>query len=202
GGRGPRELSITVPALRAGVASARITGRPFPRVWGQVVLNPLGIEGYLSEEPPRTPAYIGDEPGPHTGTPLEWHNSAFFRSLGSPASGLVTTAAGALALVRAFADVPEGFLRQETRVAATHDQAGGLSGGYGPIHEPAEFAWCPWGLGPETRDHRDPHFASTRAHPESFGHAGASGCMAWADPAAGIAWSVLGTRYWSSDWMS
>jgi CubicO group peptidase (beta-lactamase class C family) len=176
----------------------RLTGQSFPAACRQLVLDPLGIEGYLGEEPPRSPTTIGHEP--YSGTSVEWHNSMFFRSLGLPASGLVTSAAGALALVQAFAGTPQDFLCEETRAAATRDQTGGLSGGYRPIHEPPEFSWFPWGLGPTLRDHLDPHIASGHAHPESFGHGGSSGCVTWADPSAGIAWSILGTRHAGSGW--
>src|SRR5215212_8096216 len=102
----------------------RLTGQPFPAACRELVLDPLGMEGYFAEEPPRPAAWIGDEPGPHTGTSIEWHNSAFFRSLCLPASGLVATAAGALALVRAFADVPDDIMRPETRAAETREQSG------------------------------------------------------------------------------
>jgi CubicO group peptidase (beta-lactamase class C family) len=158
------------------------------------------MEGYLAEEPPRPPAWIGDEPGPHTGTPLEWHNSAFFRSLCLPACGLITTAAGVLALVRAYAGVPDDFLRPETRAAATRDQSGGVAGGFGALDEPPEFASYPWGLGPELHERAQPVFAPAEASRESFGHGGSSGCVAWADPAAGVAWSILGTRHIANWW--
>jgi CubicO group peptidase (beta-lactamase class C family) len=178
----------------------RLTDQPFPAACRELVLDPLGIEGYLAEEPPRSPAWIGDEPGPHTSTSLEWHNSAFFRSLCLPASGLVTTAAGALALVRAYAGQPADFLRPETRAAATRDQSGGVAGGLGGIHEPPEFPSHPWGLGPELHERAQPTFAPAAASARSFGHGGSSGCVAWADPAAGVAWSILGTRHVANWW--
>lgn len=178
----------------------RLTSQAFPAACHHLVLDPLAIEGYLGEGPPRPPVWIGDEPGPHTGTALERHNSEFFRSLGLSASGLVTTAAGALALVRAFAGVPSDFLRVETRKAATRDQTGGASGGWGPINEPAEFASFPWGLGPDLREHRDPAVAPSLASDGSFGHVGSSGCAVWADPSAGVAWSILGTRHLAAWW--
>lgn len=179
----------------------RVAGEPFPVACQRLVLEPLGIEASFAAEPPRAPVWIGDEPGPHTGTPLEWHNSAYFRSLCLPASGLVTTAAGALALVRAFMGAPDDFLRPETRAAATRDQTGGAGGGlFGAFDEPAEFASFPWGLGPELREHRDPLFAPVEAGPASFGHAGSSGCIVWADPEAGVAWAILGTRHMAAWW--
>ncbi len=178
----------------------RLTDQPFAAACRELVLEPLGMEGYFAEEPPRPPAWIGDEPGPHTGTPLEWHNSAFFRSLCLLASGLVTTAAGALALIRAYAGVPDDFLRPETRVAATRDQSGGVAGGLGALDRPPEFRSHPWGLGPELHERAQPDFAPAQASPESFGHGGSSGCVTWADPTAGVAWSILGTRHIANWW--
>lgn len=178
----------------------RLTGQDFPAACRQLVLDPLGIEAYFAEEPPRAPAWIGDEPGPYTGTPREWHNSSYFRSLCLPASALVTTATGALNLIRVFAGTPEGFLRAETRAAATRDQTGGVSGGFGSVHEPPERASLPWGLGPLLREPENPHFAPSQASLGSFGHAGSSGCVTWADPAADTAWTILGTRHISAWW--
>jgi CubicO group peptidase (beta-lactamase class C family) len=198
---GARVAYADVNYVLLAIVVERVTSQAFPAACRELVLDPLGIEAYFAEEPPRTPAWIGDEPGPHTGTAREWHNSAHFRSLCLPASALVTTAAGALALVRAFAGAPVDFLREETRAAATRDQTGGVGGGhFGALDEAPEHATFPWGLGPELREHRVPHFAPAQAGPVSFGHAGSSGCVAWADPAAGVAWSILGTRHMAAWW--
>lgn len=198
---GTRVLYTDVDYDLLAMVVERVTGEAFAAAGRRLVLEPLGVEAYFAEEPRRAPAWIGDEPGPHTGTPLEWHNSAYFRSLCLPGSGLVTTAAGALTLVRAFAGEPEDFLSRETRAAATRDQTGGVGGGlFAPFDEPAEFPSFPWGLGPELRLHRDPIFAPVQAGPASFGHAGSSGCIVWADPAAGLAWAILGTRHMAGWW--
>jgi len=177
----------------------RLMDYPFPAVCRELVLEPLGMKGYFAEEPPRPPAWIGDEPGPRTGTPTEWHNSAHFRSLCLPASGLVTTAAGALALIRAFARVPDDCLRPETR-SATRDQSGGVAGGLSAVNEPPEFPSYPSGLGPGLRDHRDPFHVPAHASRNAFGHGGSIGCVAWVDPSAGLARSILGTRHMANWW--
>lgn len=169
---------------------------PFAEALGQLVLQPLGVEGYLGHEPPRPPAALAHVRGQHTGTPLEPFNSRFWRSLALPWAGLVTTAAGALALVRAFHD--GRLLSAELGAEATRDQTGGLNGGF---VEPLYWEPCPWGLGPEIRGHKAPHWAAAEAGPASFGHSGASGCLAWYAPAANVAFAIFGARTADSGWL-
>ncbi|MBK6767535.1 MAG: beta-lactamase family protein [Ardenticatenales bacterium] len=175
----------------------RRTGLPIREALETHVLSPLGIEGTLGSEPPRPPAVLTGELGDHAGTALEPFNSPFWRSLGMPWGGLLTTAAGALALVRAYAGVPAGFLPADILADATRDQTGGLGGGlFGSLRWPR----CPWGLGAELRGDKAPHWTPAEASPDSFGHVGASGCLAWCDPAADVAWAILGTRTFERWW--
>lgn len=174
------------------------TGRGFPDALRELVLEPLGIDGYLGQDLPRPPALLAGVRGSHAGTPLETFNSPFWQSLAMPWAGLVTTVAGALALVRAFQGVPAGFLRPETAADATRNQNGDLIGGYQP---PLSWNRCPWGLGPEIHGEKSPHWVSPEAGADSFGHAGASGCLAWAESATGLAWAVMGSRTADSGWL-
>ncbi len=176
----------------------RHSGQPFPAALEALVLAPLGVEGYLGAELPRPPAVLADVRSSHTGTALEPFNSAFWRSLALPWAGLVTNAAGALGLARAFLGLPAGFLSSGTLAEATSNQTGDLGGGFVP---PLFWEPCPWGLGPELRGAKAPHWAPPEAGPDSFGHSGASGCVAWADPAAGVAWALLGSRTADSGWL-
>jgi beta-lactamase class C len=178
------------------VVVERVTGQPFNAAVADLVLQPLEIEGYLGVEPPRRPARITGELGGHAGTALEAYNSAFWRSLALPWGGLVTTAAGALGLVRAFTG-PAGFLPDDLLAKAISDQTGGLAGGMGGVGKGARYAW---GLGPELRGDKRPHFAPAEASAMSFGHAGAGGCLAWFEPKAGVAWAILGTRTFERWW--
>jgi len=55
---------------------------------------------------------------------------------------------------------------------------------------------CDWGLGPEIRDHKSPHWTGTRNSPSTFGHFGQSGALLWVDPDAGVALAALsGTTF-------
>jgi beta-lactamase class C len=181
------------------VVVERVTGQVFRSAVPELVLDPLGIEGYLGTEPPRPPAWLAGDMGEHTGTELEPYNSAFWRTLALPWGGLVTTAVGALDLARAFAGHPAGFLPPSLLEEATRDQTGGLGGGFIGF---MEWPRCPWGLGPELRGDKHPSFAPREASPASFGHGGASGCLAYVDPVAGVAWSMLGApsnpRLWGT----
>jgi len=182
------------------VVVERRTGRDFPSALRSMVLDPLGIEGYLGDEPPRPPATLSGVRGAHAKTPLEPFNSRFWRSLALPWAGLLTTPEGALALVRCFLETPSGFLRPETVAESLRSQTDDLGGGF---VKPLVWNPCPWGLGPDLRGQKSPHWtpAPPILSPESFGHSGASGCLAWADPLRGVAWAILGTRTADSGWL-
>jgi CubicO group peptidase (beta-lactamase class C family) len=46
---------------------------------------------------------------------------------------------------------------------------------------------CDWGLGPEIRGHKTPHWTGQANSPATFGHFGQSGSLLWVDPAADLA---------------
>lgn len=188
------------PGLLA-IIVERLTGLPFRDALAQLVWTPLGIEGTLGVEPPRPPAVLSGELGEHAGTALEPYNSAFWRSIGIPWGGALTTASGALALVRAFGGAADGgaFLPADLAADATRDQTGGLGGGMFP---PLRWPRSPWGLGVELRGDKRPHWTPAAASPGSFGHAGASGALAWCDPAAGVSWAICGARTFERWWRS
>lgn len=171
---------------------------PFAVALQTLVLKPLAIEGYLGVAPLRPVAVLADLRGEHAGTALETFNSPFYRALALPWAGLVTTAAGALAIVQAFAGQPAAFLREQTRREAVSDQTSGLAGGFQP---PLMWDPCPWALGPELRGLKQPHWTPLAASPESFGHSGASGCVAWHDPARNVSWALIGTRTAENGWL-
>ena len=180
------------------VVVERATGQPYGAALASLVLDPLRIEGYLGVEPPRPPARVRGVRSRHRGTDLEPFNSAFWRSLAFPWAGLLTNAAGALKLVRAYRGQPPGFLSPALIEMASRDATGGLSGGFGG---PLRWQPCPWALGPEVRGAKTPYWAPPEASAQSFGHSGASGALAWVDPTADVAWVILGTRTGDGGWM-
>jgi CubicO group peptidase (beta-lactamase class C family) len=179
-----------------GIIAERLTGLPIKAVFRDLVLDPLGIEGYIGTEPPRSPAFMAGWPADRfTGSGLEKYNSAHWRSIPLPNAGLITTVAGCLALVRAFHGDPAGFLAPATMAAATTDQTGGLAGGI--------TGWfvgetCPWGLGPMLLGPCP--WLPTTAGPRSFGHPGITTALAWLDPADGAAFALCSTRFGFDGW--
>lgn len=90
---------------------------------------------------------------------------------------------------------PERVAR-ETLAEATSVQFPGLVGvlpGFGRF-EPNDF-----GLGPELRDGKQPHWTGTANSTGTFGHFGRSGSFLWVDPPAGLALACLTDRDFG-DW--
>lgn len=173
-----------------------LTNQPFQEAMRNWVFEPLGIDAYYGDPSPRRVAKIlvpGENPE-NIGTPVEEINSAMSSRVGMPFGGLITNLDGTLALIQAFLGKPHGFLRAETFMEATRNQTGVLPG--------TLFDWllCPWGLGPELRGTKKPHWASIRTSPESFGHAGDSGCIIWTDPSQNVTYAILATRAFD-DWL-
>ena len=56
------------------------------------------------------------------------------------------------------------------------------------------FEPCPWGLGPEIRGGKSPHWTSPNHSAVTYGHFGGSGTFLWVDPIADVACGVLTDR--------
>ena len=75
------------------------------------------------------------------------------------------------------------------RARATHlPELDGVVPGYGR-QDPN-----PWGLGPEKRGHKAPHWTSRHNSPETYGHFGRDGTMLWIDPDASVTLIALCTE--------
>ena len=180
-----------------GIMLERITGLTCTEALNSLVLTPLGIRGSLGNPGDLHIATISDVRGRHRGTNLEPYNSPFWRSLALPWGGLCTDAAGALALIDAFLPTSD-FLSPSLREIAVSDHTRGLDGGFMP---PLWWHPSPWGLGPELRGTKAPHWVSPQFAPTSFGHSGASGMFVWADELNMVRIVMLGARAADSGWM-
>lgn len=56
------------------------------------------------------------------------------------------------------------------------------------------FSPNPWGLGPEIRGTKQPHWTGTTNSPATFGHFGGSGTFLWVDPTIDVACVMLAER--------
>lgn len=61
------------------------------------------------------------------------------------------------------------------------------------------FDPCPWGLGPEIRGDKWPHWTGRHNSPETFGHFGGSGTFMWVDPERSLGLVALTDRDFD-DW--
>jgi CubicO group peptidase (beta-lactamase class C family) len=111
---------------------------------------------------------------------------------GSPAADAVSTVEDLLRLVAGLPKV----LSTETITQMTTPQFPELDGvvpGFGPCRP------NPWGLGPEIRGDKSPHWTGTRNSPRTYGHFGRAGTFLWVDPDAGVTLAALTDRDFG-DW--
>lgn len=73
-------------------------------------------------------------------------------------------------------------------VTPQFDELDGIVPGLG------KFDPCPWGLGPEIRGNKHPHWMSPHNSAVSYGHFGGSGTFVWVDPITDVACAVLADR--------
>lgn len=109
--------------------------------------------------------------------------------LGGPAAHGATATAHDVGLLASAWMTPGTLLASSTVAEATDPFLGDLDGvlpGFGSQHP------NPWGLGPEIRGHKSPHWTGSGNSPTTFGHFGRSGTFCWVDPVAGHALVGLG----------
>lgn len=123
--------------------------------------------------------------------PLGMTRTAIIGPAGHAGSGSVTDIAAIAGELLA-----PTLLAAQTHAAATSIAYPGLSGvlpGFG-VQRPND-----WGLGPEIKGRKHPHWTGNNNAPETVGHFGQSGTLCWADPVAGVGLVVLTDRNFG-DW--
>ena len=130
-------------------------------------------------------------------------NGSRFRELGLPQSGAFGPANDYLKLLQMT--LRQGLLASESHLLAPEtaallstNQAGSLPGGVGDF---MEWERCDWGAGFELRSDKSPHWTGTALSAKAFTHFGASGTLAFADPATGTAAVILANRGTYTRWM-
>jgi CubicO group peptidase (beta-lactamase class C family) len=124
----------------------------------------------------------------------DWHwNSPYWRGLGAPWGGLQTTARDYAHFLQTFLEGGRGPVRQVlasgTVSAMLTDQVAAL-----PDVPPAVKAAQAWGLGWRLNQPLGAEHLPDRGSPRAFGHLGATGTMAWADPESGLSCVLLSTE--------
>jgi CubicO group peptidase (beta-lactamase class C family) len=109
-----------------------------------------------------------------------------------PAKDAASTVPDLLRLAREL--MRPTLVSPETHRLATLEVA--FPGLAGVLPDIGSFDPNDWGLGPEQRDHKDPHWTGTVAGPRLFGHFGGSGTFLWVEPDRGLACTYLGDREW------
>lgn len=136
----------------------------------------------------------------HVGTAAGMPFAEYFESVwgfplaGSPAHGVVLP-------LTTLLDVARELLRPRRITAGTLAEAvtvqfPGLNGVLPGI---GRFDPNDWGLGPELKDGKHPHWTGAKTSTATFGHFGGGGGFLWVDPDAGIALCVL-TDLEFGDW--
>jgi beta-lactamase class C len=176
----------------------RTLGTDFAHALTDRVLQPLGVDGYLGRLPNRSVVRVSDVRGTRVGTEFEPFNTKYWYRAGLPWSGLLTTADGAIRLVNAFDPARTSLIRADTARRAIENQNEDLPGGFVP---PLVWKSAWWGLGPDLRDAKSPHWVPPSASPTTYGHTGASGNLVYHDPTRGVTWCILGTRTADNGWL-
>jgi len=159
--------------LLASAIAERITGMKFRDFQRQAVFEPagmkstsLGLGGRQIAATARLQLNDNDD----------WNgNSEYWRNFGAPWGGVHSTAADVTRFLNLFLHPNGRVLKKETAAAMIVNQT-----------HLAE----PWGLGWEIK----PGNFGKACSPRTFGHYGASGTVAWADPEKGVSCVLLTTR--------
>lgn len=108
---------------------------------------------------------------------------------GSPAKDVHSTVSD---LVRFVSELRSpSLIARSTHVVATTIAFPDLDG---IVPGVGRFSPCPWGLGPEIKAHKHPHWTGERNSASTFGHFGGTGTFVWVDPLANVACVMLAHR--------
>jgi CubicO group peptidase (beta-lactamase class C family) len=146
---------------------------------------------------------------------FDWEigNSRYYRSLGMPWGGLFTRARDTLTFIQAFLPSRRGdssrVLSQTALNAMAQAQVAVPEAPVSVASSQRDITWDPtsdprasvaWGLGWEVKGSAAGAYFGSTPHTTSFGHFGASGTIAWADPEEDLAVVLLTNRAWVSRW--
>ncbi len=177
-------------ALAARVAET-VSGKPLPELVRELVLEPAGLENTFMPPLPRNFDRIARVRGVLAeGTDGAMYNSAYALGLAHPAFGTVAALRDLVNFGLAFTSYGRQFLSPAGVAMMTTDQTGNDLPGFEVY--PIKGAIGPWGIGFMLKARAcTPELVS----PQSFGHAGASGCILHIDPVAEIVVGFVSNRH-------
>ena len=186
----------------------------------ETILAPLGMTSSALHPPDAwrdRVAWVHDTG--QEGEDFEMTNSSYYRSLGIPWGGLFSRPRDLIRFVDLF--LPAAAGRQRIGVAAPGPRLVApataqtmTSVQFAPPDAPADLApelrdgsppeiiqpRVEWGLGWQVKGTKRAHDSGDLTSPATFGHAGATGTFAWADPQADLACVLLTNRARRSGW--
>jgi beta-lactamase class C len=170
--------------LLAAEIAERVTKRPFRDFLGDELFRPagmtktsLGLGGRKISD--TMLSQVESAPGLYGGgdSSKDWNwNSLYWRDLGAPWGGAHSTASDVARMLMMFLKPDGKLLKRETAAAMIANQTAGLNEprGIGWMIKPGEFG--------------------RHCAPRTFGHYGATGTVAWADPQTQLVCVLLTTK--------
>jgi CubicO group peptidase (beta-lactamase class C family) len=173
-----------------GAIIERLSGQPLRSYMQREILAPLGMAdsflGLGALSPART-AQVVLSPEEQA---LDWTwNSAYWRDLGAPWGGMHAT-------VGDYARILQAFLEGGSPILSRNTVQTMLANHIATMPSLAERLRLEqgWGLGWRLNVPRGAHGLAELASPRTFGHAGATGTTAWADPETGLVCVLFTTQ--------
>jgi serine-type D-Ala-D-Ala carboxypeptidase len=168
----------------AGRVCSVVTGKPFPDLVRDLVLEPGGLHDTYMPPPEAEYERLAIVDGSlAAGTDGAMYNTPYAHNLAHPAFGTVATASDLMRFGMLFA--PEGKTRilseAGIRTMTTDQTSGNVSGGPGGFFDSGPR---PWGIGFMIKGQSG--LGGDLLSNASFGHGGASGCTLWVDPVAEV----------------
>lgn len=189
------------------------------------ILQPLGMTNSSMLPPPEWSERIAwVERTGQEGLDWEGANSTYYRSLGIPWGGMFSRPQELIRFVDLFLPAAGGRQRidaapsshERVRLVSAATAQAMTTAQFAPPDAPSDLApelrdsaalaiprpAVSWGIGWEVKGAQRPHRSGELTSPATFGHAGATGTMVWADPTVDVACVLLTNRTLVSGWTS
>jgi CubicO group peptidase (beta-lactamase class C family) len=179
----------------------RVTDEPCREFLRRELLLPLGMTdsclGWRPELEDRVALYPPDEGQ----VPSDWDwNSAYWRGFGAPWGGMYSTPRQYLRFLHLFLNGGVCDGRQVMGRATAREMVRNQTADLPDLTAPARPR-STWGLGFRVAAGRESDYLGDLLGPRAFGHAGATGTVAWCDPDTGVTMVCFSNRPSSGRWL-